>query len=83
MLARRLNLLLGNDMALDKTNLKNALKDMFESRPADDEAAAQALADIIYDFVKSAEVSTSVSGKVVTGYGTGGDVTGSGSGSLS
>lgn len=30
---------------------------MFESRPADDEAAAETLAGIIYDFVKSAEVT--------------------------
>lgn len=52
-------------MALNKTDLKNALKNMFESRPASDEAAAQALADIIYDFVKSAEVTiTALIGEV-------------------
>ena len=44
-------------MALDKNALKYALKNMFESRPADDEAAAETLAGIIYDFVKSAEVT--------------------------
>lgn len=44
-------------MALDKNALKGALKNMFESRPADDEAAAETLAGIIYDFVKSAEVT--------------------------
>ena len=44
-------------MALDKNALKDALKNMFESRPDDDEVAAEALAGIIYDFVKSAEVT--------------------------
>ena len=44
-------------MALNKTTLKNALKAVFESRPSSDEAAAEALAEIIYDFVKSAEVT--------------------------
>lgn len=44
-------------MALNKTTLKNALKAVFESRPADDEAAAEALANVFYDFVKSAEVT--------------------------
>lgn len=44
-------------MALNKTTLKNALKAVFESRPSSDEAAAEALAGIIYDFVKSAEVT--------------------------
>lgn len=41
-------------MALNKTTLKNDLKAIFESRPASDEAAAEALADVIYDFVRSA-----------------------------
>jgi len=44
-------------MALNKTTLKNDLKAIFESRPASDEAVAEALADVIYDFVKSAEVT--------------------------
>lgn len=44
-------------MALNKTTLKNALKAVFESRPSSDEDAAEALAEIIYDFVKSAEVT--------------------------
>lgn len=44
-------------MALNKTTLKNDLKAIFESRPASDEDAAEALADVIYDFVRSAEVT--------------------------
>ena len=44
-------------MALNKTTLKNALKAVFESRPKSDEDAAAALATVIYDFVKSAEVT--------------------------
>lgn len=44
-------------MALNKTTLKNALKAVFESRPSSDEDAADALATVIYDFVKSAEVT--------------------------
>ena len=44
-------------MALNKDSLKAAFKTVFESRPANDEAAADALATAIYDFVKSAEVT--------------------------
>ena len=52
-------------MALDKTTLKNALKNMFESRPQSDEAAAEQLAQILFDFVKSAEVTvTALTGEV-------------------
>lgn len=52
-------------MALNKTTLKNDLKAIFESRPVNDEAAANALADAIYDFVKSAEVTvTALSGEI-------------------
>lgn len=52
-------------MALNKTNLKNALKSMFESRPQSDEAAADQFAQIFYDFVKSAEVTvTALTGEV-------------------
>lgn len=52
-------------MALNKDSLKTALKNMFESRPASDEAAAETLAGIIYDFVKSAEVTvTALTGEV-------------------
>ena len=52
-------------MALNKTALKNSLKSMFESRPTSDEAAAEQLAQIFYDFVKSAEVTvTALTGEV-------------------
>lgn len=44
-------------MALNKESLKSTLKNIFESRPESDEAAADALATAIYDFVKSAEVT--------------------------
>lgn len=56
-------------MALNKTTLKNDLKAIFESRPASDEAAAEALADVIYDFVRSAEVTVTALPKEVAVQG--------------
>ena len=52
-------------MALDKNALKTALKNAFASRPSSDEAAADAIANAIYDFVKGAEVTvTALTGEV-------------------
>lgn len=44
-------------MALNKELLKNNLRDMFSSRPKGDDEAAEKLAEIIFNFVKSAEVT--------------------------
>lgn len=44
-------------MALDKVKLKTALVGMFKARPKNDDEAAGMLAEIFYDFVKSAEVT--------------------------
>lgn len=52
-------------MALDKSKLKSSLKNMFESVPKNHDAAAEMLANIIYDFVTSAEVTvTALTGEV-------------------
>lgn len=69
-------------MALNKAVLKKSLKDMFASRPKNEDEAAEKLAGIIFDFVTSAQVTTTVVGECVTPAGAG-TVTGTGTGSLS
>lgn len=69
-------------MALNKVALKKSLKDMFASRPKSEDEAAEKLAGIIFDFVTSAQVTTTVVGECATPAGPG-TVTGTGTGSLS
>jgi hypothetical protein len=69
-------------MALNKAVLKKSLKDMFASRPKSEDEAAEKLAGIIFDFVTSADVTTTVTGTCTTPAGEG-SINGAGSGSLS
>lgn len=65
-----------------KTDIENALKEVFESSPSSRAAAAagiaEAIADAVDTFVKSGTVTTSVVGTSVSG----GPVTGTGTGSI-
>lgn len=69
-------------MALVKETLKQALVSVF-SKTNDPETAADELATAIDAYIKTATVTTVVTGAVTTGAGAGGSVTGSGAGSLS
>ena len=69
-------------MALDKSTLIDDLTEVF-SRQNSAGDAALAIANAIDKFVKTASVSTVVSGEVMTGYGAGGSVEGTGEGTLS
>lgn len=69
-------------MALNKAALEADLKDMFASRPKDDADAAKKMADIIFKFVTSATVTTTVVGTCATPSGAG-TIAGTGTGSLS
>lgn len=69
-------------MALNKSILKSNLKAVFSSRPKSDDEAAEKLAEVIFNFVKSATVTTTVIGTCETPSGPG-TVTGTGTGSLS
>jgi hypothetical protein len=55
---------------------------MFASRPKDDAEAAKKMASIIYNFVVSATVTTTVTGTCATPAGAG-TIAGTGTGSLS
>ena len=69
-------------MALNKDLLKRDLKAMFASRPKDDDAAAEKLATIIINTIKTATVTTTVTGTCETPAGPG-IIAGTGTGSLS
>lgn len=69
-------------MPLNKEALKNDLKEMFASRPQNDDQAAEKLATIIIKHIKTATVSTTVTGTCATPAGEG-TIVGSGTGSLS
>ena len=69
-------------MALNKSVLKSNLKAVFSSRPQNDDEAAEKLAEVIFNFVASATVTTTVSGACETPSGPG-TITGTGTGSLS
>ena len=68
-------------MALNKTALKTALENVFKKSNSPSEAAS-AIADAIDAFVKTASVSTSVTGTCATPAGSG-TIEGAGTGSLS
>lgn len=67
---------------LNKELLKQNLLQMFKSRPQSDEEAADKLATIIIDFVKTATVTTTVTGTCATPAGAG-TIAGTGTGQLS
>lgn len=67
---------------LNKELLKQNLLQMFKSKPQSDEEAADKLATIIIDFVKTATVTTTVTGTCATPAGAG-TIAGSGTGKLS
>lgn len=66
---------------LNKALLKQKLLQMFHAKPASDDEAAEMLATIITDYVKTATVTTTVTGKCVTPAGDG-TIEGSGTGQL-
>lgn len=69
---------------LNKELLKGKLLQMFAAKPASDDEAAEMLATIIIDFVKTATVTTTVTGTCLTPAGGGaGTIAGSGTGRLS
>jgi hypothetical protein len=68
---------------LNKALLKQKLLQMFQAKPASDDEAAEMLATIITDYVKTATVTTTVTGTCVTPAGGGaGTIAGSGTGQL-
>ena len=69
---------------LNKNLLKQKLLEMFKAKTASDAKAAEMLATIITDYVKTATVTTTVTGTCVTPAGGGaGTIAGTGTGSLS
>lgn len=69
---------------LNKDLLKSKLLQMFNAKPASEEQAAEMLATIIIDFVKTATVTTTVTGTCLTpAGGSAGTIAGSGTGQLS
>ena len=67
---------------LNKELLKAKLLQMFAAKPASDDEAAEMLATIIIDFVKTATVTTTVTGTCENAGGVG-TIAGSGTGQLS
>ena len=69
---------------LNKDLLKSKLLQMFNAKPVSEEQAAEMLATIIIDFVKTATVTTTVTGTCLTPAGGGeGTIEGSGTCQLS